>query len=888
MEKRKKILIFIITTLVILLISNNSMAFDINKYQPKVEYSQEYLDWLNLDDDAKANSIMPRMHNVYSNDNNTMYNPLKSVNLMATTISSRFSLKDCIEKNMVIKNQGNLGACWTFSSLASLETNLALKDYHNNSKLKLYDFSERHLEYSITKKFLNGKINENGFNRNIGDGGSSEFATAYLTNGMGAIDEKDMPYVDSNDLIDISEIQNKKVTSQVYDIKDFPTKTSSNLEELKAQMKEHITNYGGIDAMTHEGIDCLNFKTGALYCSNSALHTPNHAILIAGWDDDYDKNNFNEKSRPTKNGAWIIKDSHGTNAENTYTYEELKKILYDANEAILNGQGITSASQISDEFVEQFATQQGFSISDGKVFAQHNDDGYLYISYEDVNIYNSLTGIEKAENNVNYDNIYQYNILGETNAITYKDSEIYLGNIFSKKTTGTEYLTQISISTPETVTCKVYVNPNGSSKNKADLQLIQLKQGECKTVDAGYHTLEFENPVKITGNEYSVVVELQGKRSNEIGFSLEYDFPDFYKKSTGKEVPSNAVVSAYKDVKIENGKCFITTKEDFEKNDWVDLSELYNLSNGAAPSGDSTIKAFTVSKINENLIKEIKITTPPTKTEYNEGEKFDKAGMVVKAVYQDETEKEISDYTIQNGENLRANQSAVTIYYQGYTVKQNITVKQKEEEPEEDPENSNFENSNLKIEGVKYYLFSNPNTQGYVLINVEVNGIKKNKANDEYKYYYYLSSNQNETNIQDWVEIKNAQITDDGKLKFEVNTKDIANYDEILNSDTIYLYVKEVVKKGNKEAEVVVKPMAMETDIEAEIYLDNEKYEINKNDNSKNDNNEQISGKDSEEKSPKLLPYTGHNIKVIILSTIIIALVGIILYRKYNLYKDIK
>ena len=95
------------------------------------------------------------------------------------------------------------------------------------------------MEYSTTKTFLNNQINENGFNRAPGDGGSSALARAYLTNGMGAIDEKDMPYVDSNELINISEIKNKKVTSQVYDITEFSKPTTTDEKEaLKTKMKE--------------------------------------------------------------------------------------------------------------------------------------------------------------------------------------------------------------------------------------------------------------------------------------------------------------------------------------------------------------------------------------------------------------------------------------------------------------------------------------------------------------------------------------------------------------------------------------------------------------------------------------------------------------------------
>lgn len=62
---------------------------------------------------------------------------------------------------------------------------------------------------------------------------------------MGAIDEKDMPYVDSNELINISEIKNKKVTSQVYDITEFSKPTTTDEKEaLKTKMKEQIKIMG--------------------------------------------------------------------------------------------------------------------------------------------------------------------------------------------------------------------------------------------------------------------------------------------------------------------------------------------------------------------------------------------------------------------------------------------------------------------------------------------------------------------------------------------------------------------------------------------------------------------------------------------------------------------
>ena len=71
------------------------------------------------------------------------------------------------------------------------------------------DVSRLLLTFPSAKYITLFKISENALWKLLV--GSSALARAYLTNGMGAIDEKDMPYVDSNELINISEIKNKKV-----------------------------------------------------------------------------------------------------------------------------------------------------------------------------------------------------------------------------------------------------------------------------------------------------------------------------------------------------------------------------------------------------------------------------------------------------------------------------------------------------------------------------------------------------------------------------------------------------------------------------------------------------------------------------------------------------
>ena len=77
----------------------------------------------------------------------------------------------------------------------------------------------------------------------------------------------------------------------------------------------------------------------------------------------------------------------------------------------------------------------------------------------------------------------------------------------------------------------------------------------------------------------------------------------------------------------------------------------------------------------EVTVTGIKITTPPTKTEYVEGEDFDTSGMVAVAVYSDNSEKEITDYTIIGGTSLTKAVTKVTVKYGEFTAEQAITVK---------------------------------------------------------------------------------------------------------------------------------------------------------------------------------------------------------------------
>ena len=74
-------------------------------------------------------------------------------------------------------------------------------------------------------------------------------AMQYLTNGMGAVNEEDLPFENNEDDIDISKIQNPDVKTTIYDSKEIPSLKQEDInqrDQVVQTIKEHIMNYGGV------------------------------------------------------------------------------------------------------------------------------------------------------------------------------------------------------------------------------------------------------------------------------------------------------------------------------------------------------------------------------------------------------------------------------------------------------------------------------------------------------------------------------------------------------------------------------------------------------------------------------------------------------------------
>ena len=802
-----------------------------------LEYTEEYQNWLALSEEERSKILEPRKYDIIIRKDNNTYlrnldNVLRVQKMLRANVSESYDLREQIPENVIIKNQGNTNSCWSFASIGALETNLAVRDKINQLPTVVYDFSERHMNYSVVKRaFYDDKVNEYGYAKTLSVGGNFYTATQYLTNGQGAINEEDMPFVDSEANIDLSEIQNKNVTTTLYDTIEFPAVEPSEKDQVMSSIKEHIVNYGGVYAGIHGAKilgDTYNNKTGAIYCDDEEM---DHAVLVIGWDDNYDVSNFNENQRPSENGAWIIKNSWGESIKEQLS--DLKQNMYDN----MQNSAWNSIEDITDEEVisscEEVYGEGKVTIQDDEVVVELGDNGYMYISYEDCNIYKYLIGIEKATNTKDYDNVYQNDMLGECAVVPISDSgNIYIANVFSRDSSQHETIDRISITTFQGYTCKVFINPNGSSKAKTDLQEVELAKGDSVSFEAGYHVIEFAQPVELTGDSFVVVVQIEDEGQTRY-ISLE-------KKVEG---------TFWQEAEVNAGESFYTNESRLSENDWDDIGIKEHI------EGNICVKAYTkiITETEEPGTEEPGTEEPGTEEPGTEEPGTEEPGTEEPGIEEPETQEP-------------------------------GTEKPETEEPgTEEPTLSDFENVKSVITNSKLYFNSSDLSQNSSGITIEISGIKQGDESNTYIYYYYISGTKGDTNITNWTQTEIIQESDGTySIILNINSEDLENYEEIADSDNMYIYIREIAQINQQSSEQIA-TLEVENQAEPECYIDG--VMVGSIDDVLNYSNNTESADENQEKDNTvvsgILPYTGGTTFKIIISILLIVF-GSFAYYKYK------
>ena len=290
-------------------------------------------------------------------------------------------------------------------------------------------------------------------------------------------------------------------------------------------------------------------------------------------------------------------------------------------------------------------------------------------------------------------------------------------------------------------------------------------------------------------------------------------------------------------VEVNANESFFTDSASYERNNWVDLGTYSDLD----VRGNVSIRAYTSHEKEEVpvTLESIAVTTAPNKTEYQEGEAFDKTGMVVTATYSDSSSKTITNYEVLDGASLQYGQKYVTISYteNGVTriVTQAINVTQVEQGGDDDggdeeivrPILSDFTNMNTEAMEVSIYIYPNSERDSYIDMTIEVSNIINGSDKTNYTYYYYFSDTDSEGNIDNWTKIESPQITvgngGDKTLTFSVDSRNIPNYSEIKDADKLYLYIKEEATAGDETLEQIAVDEVQQTEnTHVNVYTDDE------------------------------------------------------------------
>ena len=226
------------------------------------------------------------------------------------------------------------------------------------------------------------------------------------------------------------------------------------------------------------------------------------------------------------------------------------------------------------------------------------------------------------------------------------------------------------IEIPNTVVADAEVKLTGITENNVerDMETVNLTEGKYKGDVAVSNLINVELDKKSNRGVYSIEIQRAALDVKSIEITKQPVKTEYIE---GQKIDTTGMIvtATYSDN---------TTSEirGYE----IDLKDELEISNEKVIVTYGEKSAEFAITVKENTVTKVEITKQPTKTEYIEGQNFDATGMIVKATYLDGTEKEITDYTIENGNELGKDVTEIEIKFGKFsafvpvTVSENILV----------------------------------------------------------------------------------------------------------------------------------------------------------------------------------------------------------------------
>ncbi len=219
---------------------------------------------------------------------------LKDDELNITNLPAKFSSSDFGWVSPV-KNQGDMNSCWAFGVCGALESALL------KATGVLYDFSENNMVSSELKYSKYGS-------KDIAESSNLYNPLNYVINWLGMLPADKDTY---DELGKISSLISSPDNIHILDVVFINPRSSFTDNDA---IKRAIVDYGAVSALCHFAFEekYYNEANGAMYYYGK--EPLSHAVTVVGWDDTYSASNF--VKTPAGDGAWIIKNSYGTDFGN--------------------------------------------------------------------------------------------------------------------------------------------------------------------------------------------------------------------------------------------------------------------------------------------------------------------------------------------------------------------------------------------------------------------------------------------------------------------------------------------------------------------------------------------------------------------------------------------
>ncbi len=390
-----------------------------------------------------------------------------------------------------VRDQEMAGTCWAFAALASIESNILTQGGDATS------LSPQHLAWFVFKAPTAFTTEQRYFdddpaqpyapNQNVFQQGGWDWqAIAALARWVGPVAEAERPYgpfpdspaeISPDRLPTGSEtvlrhLQNAYYLGGPYEPLGLQAFDLPAHEAFVENVKTALQTYGGVELAYNALARYMNASKDAFYHpAGQGTLEANHAVLLVGWDDAYPKESMLVSGddgagyMPPADGAWIFKNSWGTDA---------------------------------------------------------GDAGYYRISYYSSVLWSGTAYV--TEETANYGAVYDHDPLGWVNGHGYPGFDTaYFANVFTAgtpsaplrktaagKTATNESLRAVSFYTGAAASeYAIRVYRGGSAGDPTSGTLVSGPQSG--TIDApGYHTIALDaTPTLSAGERFAVVVRLR-------------------------------------------------------------------------------------------------------------------------------------------------------------------------------------------------------------------------------------------------------------------------------------------------------------------------------------------------------------------------------------------